>query len=387
MFQLVLYRISSDTMNIAEITTYREGGAYTHVVELVKKINANMLIISGNTRKSGYQKENGQTYFHIPLLISIWEIFFINIPGSYKKVETLLKKHKIDLIHFHSPLFTFLIGLLRKKKVPIIMTTHYLLDIKANKTTQFFYRGFIRWMTRAMANNIEKIICVNNNYIPVFKSWGIDDKKLVYIPNGVDVKKFSPGKSNIKEKYKDNKLIVYFGRLHYQKNVDLLIRSLKYIKNEVDNVKLIIIGDGVDFNKLKKMSSEYEGDVIMTGYLPNDEDLIDYLRAADVVVLPSRGENASFTIMEAMACELPVISSDVGNAKEILSDGRGIIFEKYTEEEIADKCIYVLSSKKVAEKMGENARKFVKENHSWKKISKKTEDLYKEVIKTSKETA
>jgi len=130
------------------------------------------------------------------------------------------------------------------------------------------------------------------------------------------------------------------------------------------------------------MSSD-DKDIMMTGFIPN-EDLIDYLRATDVVVFPSRGENASFTIMEAMSCELPVISSDVGNAKKILGDGRGILIEKYTEEDIAEKCIQVLNNEKMADKMGKDARKFVEENHSWYKISKKTEELYKSVIEARK---
>jgi glycosyltransferase involved in cell wall biosynthesis len=237
-------------------------------------------------------------------------------------------------------------------------------------------------MTLYIARHVDKIICVNEDYIPIFEKWGVDPKKLVFIPNGVDIKKFSPGISKIKDKFKDRKIIIYFGRLHYQKNVDLLIKSFKYVKEKIKNVNLIIIGSGNDFDKLKKMSSNDE-DIIMTGFL-QDEDLIDYLRAADVVVFPSRGENASFTIMEAMSCELPVISSDVGNASKILGDGRGILIEKYNEEGIAEKCIQVLNDEKMAKKIGKDARKFVEENHSWDKISKKTEELYKSVIEENK---
>jgi glycosyltransferase involved in cell wall biosynthesis len=369
-------------MNIAEITTYKEGGAYTHVVELVKKMNADIVIITGNTKKSGYQKEDSNLYYHIPLLKSIWEVFFVNRPGSYQIVEELLKKRKVDVVHFHSPLFTFLHGLLTKKEFPLIMTSHYLLNVKLSNSASFIYNSFIKRMTLYIARHVDKIICVNEDYIPIFEKWGVDPKKLVFIPNGVDINKFSPGISKIKDKFKDRKIIIYFGRLHYQKNVDLLIKSFKYVKEKIKNVNLIIIGSGTDFDKLKKMSSNDE-DIIMTGFL-QDEDLIDYLRAADVVVFPSRGENASFTIMEAMSCELPVISSDVGNANKILGDGRGILIEKYNEEGIAEKCIQVLNDEKMAKKMGKDARKFVEENHSWDKISKKTEELYKSFIEANK---
>ena len=57
-------------------------------------------------------------------------------------------------------------------------------------------------------------------------------KKLVFIPNGVDTEKFSPGKSKVKNKFKDDKLIIYFGRLHYQKNVDLLVKGFKLLKEK-----------------------------------------------------------------------------------------------------------------------------------------------------------
>jgi glycosyltransferase involved in cell wall biosynthesis len=370
-------------MNIAEITTYKEGGAYTHVVELIKKINAHFLVITGNTRKSGYQTENGVHYYHVPMLFTIWTIFFVGLPGSYNKVRNLLKKHNIDLAHFHSPLFSFLIGLLKKKEIPLVMTTHYLLEIKANRLAAFFYQGFIRWMTCSIAENVDKIICVNKEYISIFTSWGIEKEKLLFIPNGVNTKKFSPGSSSRKKKFKNDKLIVYFGRLHYQKNVDLLIRSYVHIAKVVPNAKLIIIGDGPDFQKLKRMSVNNKENIIMTGYLPKNEDLVDFLRAADIAVFPSRGENASFTIMEAMACELPVISSDVGNAKEILGDERGIVLKHYTEEEVAKQCIHLLTHEKEAKKMGVDGRKYVEQHHSWEKISKKTEQLYTTIISES----
>ena len=365
-------------MNIAEITTYKEGGAYTHVVELVKGMKEDIVIVTGNTKKSGYQKEDGYLYYHIPLLKSLWEVFFVNPPGSYQVVEDLLKKRKIDIVHFHSPLFTFLYGLLKKKEFPLIMTTHYLLDVKLNDSAATIYNSFIKRMTRYIGKNVDRIICVNDDYIPVFKEWGVKPNKLVYIPNGVDIKKFSSGKSKFENKFKNHKVILYFGRLHYQKNVDLLIRSFKSIKEKVEKVKLVIVGTGNDFDKLKKMSLD-DQDIIMTGFV-SDEDLVNYLRVADVVVFPSRGENASFTLMEAMACELPVISSDVGNAKKILGEDRGVLLKRYTEEEIAEICIDILNNEKKAKKIGKDARKYVEKHHSWENISKKTQELYKEVI-------
>ena len=75
-----------------------------------------------------------------------------------------------------------------------------------------------------------------------------------------------------------------------------------------------------------------------------------------------------------------LISSDVGNAKKILGEDRGVLLKKYTEEEIAEICIDILNNEKKAKKIGKDARKYVEKHHSWDNISKKTQELYKEVI-------
>lgn len=365
-------------MKIAEITTYKEGGAYTHVIELIKGLKSEPLIVTGNVKKSGFQEEKGNKFYHVPCLKSMWEVFFINPPGSYQELEKLFKKENIDIVHFHSPLFTFLHGFLKRKKFPLVMTVHYLLDIRASRSIASIYRRFIRWMTVYISKSVDKIICVNEDYIPIFEKWGVSSEKLVFIPNGVDIERFSPGKSKVKDKFKRKKIILYFGRLHYQKNVDLLIQSFPLIKEKMEDVKLIIVGTGNQYDKLKHMSGD-DPNIIMTGFI-SDDDLVDYMRAADVVVFPSRGENASFTIMEAMACELPVVSSDVGNAKKILGNGRGVLLKDYIKDEIANICIKILKDDKLQKKMGKDARKYVVKHHSWKKISKETEELYKKLI-------
>ncbi|UCD14106.1 MAG: glycosyltransferase family 4 protein [Thermoplasmatales archaeon] len=369
-------------MNIAEITTYREGGAYTHVAELVKGIKANILIISGNTKKLGYHEEDGLTFFHIPAKLSIWDWYFINSIGSYKKVEKILKKHKIDLVHIHGPLFTFCDGLIRKIKTPRIMTIHYILKFKGNRILTFLYNRFIRWITRYVAKKVDKVICVNEEHIPIFTSWGIERKKIVFIPNGINTEKFSPGKSDIKRKLKCKNMVIFWGRLNYQKNVQTLLKAFNKIK--IPNTNLVIIGRGSEEKKLKALANKNEN-IVFTGYLP-DDILLKYARGADIAVLPSRGESWGLVIGEAMACGLPVITSDVGIAKKLIGEDRGIILKKNNEDEMTEKIEYLLINKKLAEEMGKRARKFVKDKYSWDIISKKTGDLYKTVIKQKKNT-
>ncbi len=363
-------------MNIAEIATYKEGGVYTHVAELVKRLQHPSLIITGNSKLSGFQKEGDLSFFHIPCMLSLWEIYFITPPGSYKKVRHVITGKNIDLLHFHNPLFTFGGALLRKSTLPKIMTTHYVIDFKGNRVVASLYKSIIRWITKSIAKHVDVIICVNNEYLPIYKQWGIDEKKLVMIPNGIDTNKFSPGPSSIKKKLGCKHLLVYWGRLGYQKNIAFLIDAFKTIKTP--NTKLAIIGKGPDLKKLQALAGDSDN-VLFPGYLPDDK-LLEYARGADIAVLPSRGESWGLVIGEAMACGLPVISSDVGMAQELLGDGRGIILKKETTEGFAGAIDALLSDKKNAQVMGKKARSFIVDRYSWDQVTGKIEELYQQVI-------
>ena len=364
-------------MNIAEITTYKEGGVYTHVIELIKKATKehNFIVITGNTKRNGFQKEDNILYFHIPCIFSTLMIYFINPMGSYKRIRDLMINHNIDVVHFHNPLFTFLNTLIKKREWPLVMTAHYVLDLKGNRIISKIYKGIIKLVTQYIGKKIDRIICVNKDYIQIFQKWGVDPKKLVFIPNGIDTSRFTPGKSVFSEAFKDEKVIIFFGRLHYQKNVDLLIKGFQQIS--YNRVKLLIIGDGPDANRLHKLSRNDEN-IIFTGRV-SDEELVEYLRVAYMMVLPSRGETASLTLMEAMACGLPVIASDVGNNRSILDNGRGLLLEKYTPEDIAQKCEYLLIDEAVANQISRKGQRFIKEHYSLNQTVTKTLELYKEL--------
>ena len=267
-----------------------------------------------------------------------------------------------------------------RPKLPLVMTAHYVVNIKSNKLTSFIFNKLIRLVTLYVSKKVDKIICHNEDYIELFTSWGVDRKKLVFIPTGVDIDKFSPGKSNIKKKLKCKNLVIFWGRLGYQKNVPLLIKAFKNIKTP--DTKLVVVGKGPDMKKLNALAGKDEN-IIFTGYLPDDK-LLEYIRDADAAVLPSRGESWGSVIGEAMACELPVISSDVGKAKEFIGEDKGIILKDETIEELTEKIDYLLNNKELAKEMGKKARKMIVENYRWGKTIDETAELYRDVIKQFK---
>jgi glycosyltransferase involved in cell wall biosynthesis len=142
----------------------------------------------------------------------------------------------------------------------------------------------------------------------------------------------------------------------------------------------VIIGKGPDMNKLKNLSNE---NIIFTGCL-SDKDLLNYARGADIAVLPSRAESWGLVIGEAMACKLPVISSNVGMAKELLGNNRGIVLQKETIKELTDKIDYLLNNREICKEMGERSREYIVKNYGWEKVVKKIVQVYKEVIENYK---
>ena len=363
-------------MRVAEITTYKEGGVYTHVAKLASRLPDQTLLITGNSKKSGYEEGDGLRFFHVPCLFSLQEIYFINPPGSVRKVRQVLRENDIQLLHLHGPLFSFGGALYRKSSVPVVVTTHYVLDFKGNRFAAALSTGVIRWMTRRMARYAQRVICVNKDYAKVYASWGIDPKKIVYIPNGIDTETFSPGPSDIKQSLDCQQLIVYWGRLGYQKNVSTLIQAFKNVT--IPGVKLAVIGKGPDLPKLQALAGT-DGRIVFPGYLTENE-LLRYARGADLAVLPSRGESWGLVIGEAMGCGLPVISSDVGMARELLGDDRGVVLNGEAVDELTQKIEYLLRHPAESQAMGARARAFVVDRYSWTQVATQVRMLYEACV-------
>jgi len=359
-------------MRAAEVTTYKEGGVYTHVAELASHLTAQTLLITGNSKKKGYEEEDGLRFYHVPCLYSVSEIYFINPPGSARKVRQALRDNNIQLVHLHGPLFSFGGALYRRPTVPVVITTHYVLEFKGNRLAAAVYHGIIRWVTKQMARHANYIICVNKEYAAVYASWGIDPKKIVYIPNGINTEKFSPGASDIKQELDCKHLVIYWGRLGYQKNVAVLIEAFK--KLSIPDAKLVIIGKGPNLPRLQALAAGDER-ILFPGYL-TEAELLHYARGADLAVLPSRGESWGLVVGEAMGCGLPVISSDVGMARELLGNDRGVMLTSDSVEELTKKMEQVLLHPDEAWAMGQRARAFIVDRYSWSEVARQVEAIY-----------
>jgi glycosyltransferase involved in cell wall biosynthesis len=223
---------------------------------------------------------------------------------------------------------------------------------------------------KKMYNKSDLLIMPAQNILELFLWNNIKtNAKIVHL--GVDTKKFAPATSSQAEDIrsqlglKPNDIVIgYHGRIGREKDLITLLRAYSRIQQLNDNVKLLIVGDGVD--SVKKQLASRPG-VILTGSKNNP---IPYLQAMDIYVMPSLTETTCLSALEAMSCELPVISTEVGFIKSYIKPGyNGLFFEKQNQYPLAKHIQTLLNDPELRKKLGKNARRTVIEQFSWDKTA------------------
>lgn len=204
------------------------------------------------------------------------------------------------------------------------------------------------------------------------------------IPPGVDSNLFKPVRNNVREKYNigNNPLLLFVGRFVPSKNLPFLIKSFKEVVKEDNRVKLMLVGEGPLDKTVRYLVAKYkiEKNVIFTGRIPS-ERLPSYYSAADVFVITSNYDNFPNAVLEAMACELPIIGTRVGGIPQQVKNGEnGLIVESNNVEEFKNAVLNLLNDKELRKEMGKRNRKTVIRNYSWLESAKKLKRIYESLL-------
>lgn len=213
---------------------------------------------------------------------------------------------------------------------------------------------------------------------------GIPEKKVIQIINGVDTNKFAPqkNKKSLREKFGfdvDAFLIGTVGRLDPVKDYQTLIKAFATLTTntyKINKIKLLITGSGPEEQEFKKMAAEI-GVEDRIYFLGERSDIPELMQSMDVFVLPSIAEGVSNTILEAMACGLPVVASRVGGNKELVDDGKtGFLFAAGDYKELANRLSFYLNNYSVLIEHANNGRKRTEELFSLQRMVGRYEELY-----------
>jgi len=245
---------------------------------------------------------------------------------------------------------------LRGSDVPFYNKRFRLLD-----TILFQHISRVVWKrAKAVVANSEALCALAYTTLP--------QQKISIIHNGVDTNTFVPAKKTAEDKIIR---IISTGRLIERKGYHFLIDALK----GVENAQLILIGDGPEKDALAEKARAFSVAVSFEGKRDRSF-IISALQKADIFVLPSQNEGMSNSVLEAMACGLPIVATDTGGTKELISEGEnGMIVPVGEVASLKVALLSLCNDKKLREKMG-NASRSRAEKMSWQKMAKEYKKLY-----------
>lgn len=226
-----------------------------------------------------------------------------------------------------------------------------------------------------------KVIALTQTEAEQYKKMGMKDNKIGIVPNGIDLSEYEnlPDIGTFRNKYgikSDEKIILYLGRVHKIKGVDMLIDAFSNLVSKMEGVTLVIAGPDNGFLSVLKAQIKdlkISDRIIFTGSL-YEKDKLDAYVDADIYVLPSVYETFPMTVLEALACCKPVIVTDRCGIADIIKKVGFVV--KYDKNQLSDAIYTILQDKKLRSICGENGKKLIKKSYEWSTITEQFERMY-----------
>lgn len=314
-------------------------------------------------------------------------IMQLNFNMLSKATEIINKEGGFDVIHAHDWLVTYAAKSLKNAyDIPIVATIH---------ATEAGRNSGIHDETQRYINDTEWLltyeateVIVNSNYMKneIQRLFGLPFDKINVIPNGINLSNFTGIERDydFRRQYAmDNeKIILYVGRLVYEKGVQHLIAAMPKILSNYNDAKLIIAGRGGMMDELRAEASNLglNDKIYFTGYL-NSKQVQKMYKCADVAVFPSTYEPFGIVALEAMLAGVPTVVSDVGGLDEIVTHGvDGMKSYAGNANSIADSVTALLYDHQLATNVSKKAKQKVKDQFNWEKIAQDTHITYEKAI-------
>lgn len=345
------------------------GGGQINAWEISKRIAKKGYEIDIITRNNGgYKREKVKN-------LNVIQIGSTSSPGDnisrlffLIRAFFLIRGKKYDIIHLQA----FLPGLLAIPiryflKEPIIFTVHGTRLFEKNPGKSF---GF--WLEKIILTKIKYDLVIS--VTQAFKKFKNINRNMKVIENGIDYKKFE----NIKVKKASYPKILWVGRFDKVKRVDNLIRVMEQVIERVPKVRLMLVGYGYEEGNLKRLAKRLNLNKHV-GFVgkKTGADLIHEYKSSHLFVLPSSSEGQPMTLLEAMACGLPIIATKTGGIPEIIKDGvNGLLVTPSDNNALADAIIWCLKNKN---DLGKRGRSRIAKAQSWDDIANKTLSIYREL--------
>ncbi len=356
------------------------GGIGYYIYNLSKKLiekgHKITIINRGNTHKTKKEFVDGidlfnVTFFplypfHMPL-----HSFFVN--STFRSMEK-----EFNIVHFHSPVVPPI-----KTILPIVITVHTAMKSDSRyhevvdpyslveKMQSLYFSPPVESQLLKLSN---KITAVSPSVANELRDYYFENRKIEVVWNGVDEKKFSP----INNQEKKPSYILFTGVLRARKGLFDLINCATIVNKKLPNTKFVICGAGPLLQKLQDQVRRLglREQIIFTGRVSR-EKLVQLYQNATIQVVPSIYEGLPTVVLEGMACGLPVIVTDIGGSRDLISSGKnGFIVPVRSPEEMAEKILILMNDEPTRIRIGQNARLTILNNYTWDLIADNFIKLY-----------
>lgn len=353
------------------------GGLEKHAIELHEKLTEKEISVTVFTPnipkiREDVRDEKGVLVMRYPAFeiihnfpfpkfwsFKFWKMFFSLFKKDFDAIFSIT-------MFFHSPLLAFVYSKIKRKKwIHIEHASDY------TKSDSFLVSIMARLYTDTLgrlaliASNIN--IAPSESAAKFISRFTSKPSRVIY--RGMpfeEINKIQPDNS-LKEKYSDKLIVTYIGRLISGKGIIDLVKSIPKIDHQ--NFILLVIGDGPEEERLKKMAKDLgiENKIEFLGAKPFNK-VLGILKISDIFVNPSYNEGLPTTVLEAGVCKCAIVATDVGGTREIVTHKKsGLLIEPRDENNIAKSIEMLLRDEQKRKSFGESAYQEIFERFNWEK--------------------
>ena len=343
-----------------------EIATYNLADHLARRGHEVHVITSHDAGLPEFSEENGFSVHRIA-----WpKIRFLGIVTFWAKVCLKIQTIKPDVFHAQSLLCGIPAVVAKKSlKIPYV--------VWGQGSDIYLPDRFTQMTSKSILQNADAVLALTEDMKQKMRE--ICDRDISVVPNGIDLKRFEISSGEKKEG--SAKTIIFVGRLHPVKGVQYLIEAMAIVHQQMPDVKLVIVGDGVERARLEELAEKLNlnGCIQFAGQVPQ-ESIPRLMHQADVFALSSLSESFGIVNLEAMAAGLPIVATNVGGIPDIVEEGvNGFLINAKNPEEIAERVLILLQNDEMREEISANNREKA-ELYTWDKVTTKVEKEYQKAI-------
>lgn len=364
----------------------------------LEKLGHEVYVVTANLENFHYEYDEEEKILRVPGIPT--GIYDSRLTAVYPlKAVSKIKSWNLDVIHSQTEfaIGTFARILSYQLDIPLVHTYHTMYE----DYTHYITKGHFNKSSKKIVEYLTLFYCdktVNELIVPTKKTYDLFkekyqvDRNIYIIPTGIEVERFYKEKINqdkleiIRKKLKirkDDFVSLFIGRLAQEKNIVYLIDVIKDLIPTCPKLKLLMVGDGPDYDKYYELVKKYELDdyVIMPGKV-EWEEIPYYYHLSNIFLTASKTETQGLTVIEAMAASVPPICIDDESFRNtVIDDLNGRIFK--TKKECKNIIKELYSDKKIVERLSNQAR-INSDRFSSKYFAESVLDVYKYAIEHKK---